>query len=162
MGSESIHEKLQRVRRPHVHIKYEVDTGGATELKELPFIVGVMGDFSADGAEELVPLREREFKEVNRDNFDTMLKSMKPALNFSVQNELSGKPDEQLSINLKFEKMEDFTPVGVARQVPELKALLQKRDEIIELKKEIERSGALEKDVDKYLKGLGDEPADEK
>lgn len=160
MPSESIHEKLQRVRRPHVHIKYEVETEGALEVKELPFVVGVMGDFSADGSDELEPLRDRKFKEVNRDNFDTMLKSMKPALNFSVQNELSGNPDEQLSVNLKFEKMEDFTPAGVARQVPELKALLQKRDEIIELKNEIERNGKLEKDVDKYLKGLGDAPAD--
>ena len=87
-----------------------VETEGAMQVKELPFVVGVMGDFSADGSDELEPLRDRKFKEVNRDNFDTMLKSMKPALNFSVQNELSGKPDEQLSVNLKFEKMEDFTP----------------------------------------------------
>ena len=161
MPSESIHEKLQRVRRPHVHIKYAVETEGAAVVNELPFVVGVMGDFTGDG--ELPPLRERSFREINRDNFDTMMKSMKPALNFSVKDEISDVPDQELSVNLKFEKMEDFTPVGVAQQVPELKALLKKRDEIIQLKNEIERNANLEKELDKYLqdpamrKLLGDE-----
>jgi type VI secretion system protein ImpB len=156
MPSESIHEKLQRVRRPHVHIKYEVETEGAAEVHELPFVVGVMGDFSGDGIEEMGDLRDRKFKDINRDNFDSMMKSMKPSLNFSVDNELSGNPEEQLSVNLKFEKMEDFSPAGVARQVPELAALLKKRDEIIEFKNELERNGKLEKDVDKFLKGVAE------
>lgn len=152
MPSESIHEKLQRVRRPHVHIKYAVETEGAQEIKELPFVVGVMGDFSGDGIEELDSLRDRKFTEINRDNFDTMLKGMKPALNYSVSDELSGKADQELSVNLKFEKLADFSPAGVARQVPELNALLQKREEIVQLMNELQRNGKLEKELDKYLR----------
>ena len=151
MASESIHDKLQRVRRPHVHIKYQVETEGAVEVKELPFVVGVMGDFSGDGIDELDPLRDRKFKEINRDNFDSMLKGMKPALNFAVNNELTDQPDQQLSVNLKFNKMEDFSPAGVAKQVPELNALLQKREEIVQLMSELQRNGKLEKELDKYL-----------
>jgi len=151
MPSESIHEKLQRVRRPHVHIKYEVETEGAVEQKELPFIVGVMGDFSGDGISELEPLRDRKFKEINRDNFDTMMKSMKPSLIYRVDNELGETEDEELAVALKFEKMEDFTPAGVARQIPELNKLLQKREEIIDFKNQLERNPKLEKELDKYL-----------
>lgn len=156
MPSESIHEKLQRVRRPHVHIKYEVYIGDARKVLELPFVVGVMGDFAGDSIDDLPALRDREFKEVNRDNFNQMMKSMKPSLGpFQVENFLGDNPQELLTIEkLKFEKMEDFSPAGVAKQIPELAATLKKREEIEELMKQLPLNRALEKDIDKYLKDV--------
>lgn len=152
MASESIHQKLERVRRPHVHIKYEVETGGAVEVKELPFVMGVMGDFSGDGLAELEPLRDRKFKDINRDNFNQVLSSLKPSLNLRVANELGEDDSQELSVALKFENMDDFTPGGVARQVPQLQRLLDMRDQINQLKNQIDRSPKLEQELDAILK----------
>jgi type VI secretion system protein ImpB len=152
MPSESIHEKLQRVRRPHVHIKYKVDIGDAREVMELPFVVGVMGDFSGDGIGELDDLRDRKFRDINRDNFDDVMKVMKPKVVTAVNNELGGNPEEQLPISLEFNSMDDFTPMGVAKQVPELKALLEKRDKIVQMKTALETNRDTAKGLDAFLK----------
>src|ERR1700749_4245139 len=93
MARESTQHKLDRVRSPRVHITYDVETGGAIELKELPFVVGVLGDFTGQPTTPLAKLKDRKFIEVNPDNFDTVLEGMKPHLAFSVENKLSEDPD---------------------------------------------------------------------
>ena len=111
MARESTQHKLDRVRSPRVHITYDVETGGAIELKELPFVVGVVGDFTGQPTEPLPKLKDRKFIEVNPDNFDTVLEGMKPHLAFSVENKLSDEPDAaNLKVDLNFKSMDDFEP----------------------------------------------------
>src|ERR1700693_5761653 len=101
MARESTQHKLDRVRSPRVHITYDVETGGAIELKELPFVVGVLGDFTGQPTEPLPKLRDRKFVEVNPDNFDSVLEGMKPHLSFSVENKLSEDSNApQLKVDL--------------------------------------------------------------
>src|SRR5436305_11315005 len=112
MGSESINEKLGRVRKPRVHIKYEVETEGAAVEKELPFVVGVLGDFSGNPTEPLKPLKDRKFIQIDRDNFNEVMARMTPGLNLKVENTLKGDGSE-MAVNLKFNSIEDFEPVQV-------------------------------------------------
>jgi len=135
MARESTQHKLDRVRSPRVQITYDVEIGGAIELKELPFVVGVLGDFTGQPEKPLAKLKERKFVEVNPDNFDTVLDGMKPHLAFSVENKLSEEPDApNLKVDLKFSKMEDFEPQNVARQVKPLKELLDLRTRLSDLR----------------------------
>jgi type VI secretion system protein ImpB len=121
MAKESAQHKLDRVRPPRVQITYDVHVGDAIELKELPFVVGVLGDFTGNPEQPLPRLKDRKFVEVNPDNFDTVLEGMKPHLSFAVENKLSDDPDgPQLKIDLKFRKFEDFEPGNVAKQVKPL------------------------------------------
>ena len=142
MAKESLQKKLDRVRPPRVQIRYEVWTGGAMEMKELPFVMGVMGDFSGkpDANAPLKPLKDRKFINIDRDNFDAVLasKDMAPRLAFSVDDTLTGKADQQLNVELKFQKMADFSPENVARQVPALKALLEQREALKNLSARLE------------------------
>jgi len=145
MGRESTQHKLDRVRSPRVHITYDVETGGAIELKELPFVVGVLGDFTGQPTEPLPKLKERKFTEVNPDNFDAVLEGMKPHLAFSVENKLSDEPDApNLKIDLNFKSMEDFEPENVARQVKPLKELLDLRQRLADLRGSLQGNDKLE------------------
>src|ERR1700761_4008126 len=128
----SIHDKLERVRKPRVHIKYEVETEGAVLEKELPFVVGVLGDFSGDPTQPLKPFGERKFVQIDRDNFDDVMRRMTPGLNMTVENTLEGE-GRQMPVSLKFESMEDFEPGAVVAQVPALKALLDARNQLRDL-----------------------------
>ena len=149
-GNESIHKTLERVRKPRVHITYEVYTGDAIELKEVPFVVGVMGDFSGDPTEELKPLSERKFIEIDRDNFDDVLKRMTPGLELKVDNTL--KDDgSQMSVNLKFESMGDFSPANIVDQVTPLHNLKQTRDKLRDLLSRADRSEKLEQLLENVL-----------
>ena len=114
MGSESVHDKLKRVRKPRVHITYEVETEGAVVVKELPFVVGVMGDFSGNPTEKLKPLKDRKFVQIDRDNINDVMKRMTPGLNLKVKNTLKGD-DSEMGVQLKFESMEDFEPANVVK-----------------------------------------------
>ena len=135
MAKPSTQHKLDRVRPPRVQITYDVETGGAIEIKELPFVVGVLGDFSGQPEQPLPKLKERRFVEVTPDNFDSVLDSMKPHLNFSVENKLSEDANAgQLRVDLKFRSLEDFEPEQVARQVKPLKELLDLRTRLNDLK----------------------------
>jgi type VI secretion system protein ImpB len=128
-------KKLERVRPPRVHISYDVETGGAVEVKELPFLMGVLGDFSGQPTDPLPRLKERKFVEVTPDNFDDVLASMKPHLSFAVDNKLSNKEGAgKLAVDLNFKSMDDFGPEAVAQQVPALKKLLELRTKLSDLR----------------------------
>src|SRR6516164_7939368 len=109
--SSSIHDKLERVRKPRVHITYQVETEGAEVIKELPFVVGVLGDFSGNPTAPLKPLKDRKFIQIDRDNFNEVMARMTPGLNLRVQNTLKNDGSE-LPVQLKFESMEDFEPAN--------------------------------------------------
>ncbi len=111
MAKESVHKKLERIRPPRVNITYEVETGGAMEVRELPFVMGVLADFTGHPSEELPKLKDRKFTEVTLDNFDDVLASMKPHLKVAVANKLSDDPNAgKIGVELKFESMDDFNP----------------------------------------------------
>jgi type VI secretion system protein ImpB len=147
---ESIHEKLKRVRRPRVHITYEVETEGAEILRELPFVVGIMGDFSGDPTQPLRPLNERKFIQIDRDNFNEVMARMTPGLNLRVDNKLADD-GSQIAVGLKFNSIEDFEPARVAQQVPALKALLETRDKLRDLMSKVDRSEQLESLLEQIL-----------
>ncbi len=140
---ESIHQKLVRVRKPRVHITYEVETEGAVVQKELPFVVGVIGDFSGNPTEPLKPLRERKFIQIDRDNFNEVMARMTPGLTLKVPNTLKGDGSE-MGVQLKFSSMEDFEPANVARQVEPLRKLLETRQKLRDLQTKVDVSDKLE------------------
>lgn len=149
--AESIHEKLKRVRKPRVHITYEVETEGAEILRELPFVMGIMGDFSGDPTEPLRPLSERKFIQIDRDNFNEVMARMTPGLNIRVPNKLADDGSE-MAVALKFNSIEDFEPGRVADQVPALKALLETRNKLRDLMSKVDRSEQLESLLEQILK----------
>jgi type VI secretion system protein ImpB len=149
--SASIHDKLSRVRKPRVHITYEVETEGAAIERELPFVVGVLGDFSGDPTQPLRPLSERKFVQIDRDNFNDVMARMTPGLKLRVPNTLAGDGTE-ISTELKFNSIEDFEPARVAAQVPALKALLETRNKLRDLMSKADRSEELEGLLEQVLK----------
>ncbi len=146
----SIHDKLERVRKPRVHIKYEVETEGAVIEKELPFVVGVLGDFSGDPTEPLKPFGERKFIQIDRDNFDDVMRKLTPGLNMRVENVIGGE-GKDMAVSLKFEKLDDFEPGAIVNQVPALKSLLESRNELRDLLSKADRSEDLEVLLEKIL-----------
>jgi type VI secretion system protein ImpB len=145
MARESTQHKLDRVRSPRVQITYDVEIGGAIELKELPFVVGVLGDLSGQPEQPLPKLKERKFVDVNPDNFDAVLEGMKPHLSFSVENKLSEESEApNLKIDLHFKSMDDFEPENVARQVKPLKELLDLRSRLADLRGSLQGNDKLE------------------
>ncbi|TAJ83496.1 type VI secretion system contractile sheath small subunit [Reyranella sp.] len=149
--SSSIHDKLNRVRKPRVHITYEVETEGAQILRELPFVVGVMGDFSGDPTTPLRPLTDRKFTQIDRDNFNDVMANMAPGLKLKVDNKLADD-GTQMGVDLKFSSMDDFEPARVANQVPALAALLQTREKLRDLMSKVDRSQELETLLEQVLR----------
>jgi type VI secretion system protein ImpB len=139
----SIHKKLERVRKPRVHLIYEVETGGAAVKRELPFVVGVLGDFSGNPSQPLKPLRDRKFVQIDRDNFQDVMASMTPELNLRVDNTLAGDGSE-MAVSLRFNSMEDFEPAKVAGQVDSLRKMLETRNRLSDLIAKADRSSDLE------------------
>jgi type VI secretion system protein ImpB len=145
MARESTQHKLDRVRAPRVQITYDVEVGGAIELKELPFVVGVLGDFTGQPDKPLPKLKDRKFIEVNPDNFNTVLEAMQPHLAFNVENQLSEESDApNLKVDLRFKSLEDFEPGNVARQVKPLKELLDLRTKLGDLRGSLQGNDKLE------------------
>jgi len=145
MARQSTQHKLDRVRPPRVQITYDVEVGDAIEVKELPFVMGVMGDFSGQPTDPLPRLKDRKFVEVNPDNFDSVLANMKPHLAYSVENKLSEDPNAgNLKVNLDFKSMDDFSPENVARQVGPLRELLELRDRLRDLRGNMQGNDKLE------------------
>jgi type VI secretion system protein ImpB len=145
MGRESTQHKLDRVRSPRVHITYDVEVGGAIELKELPFVIGVLGDFTGQPEQLLPKLKERKFVEVNPDNFDSVLEGMKPHLNYSVKNTLAGDENApNLKVDLRFKGLDDFEPEKVAEQVEPMRKLLALRTALADLRGSLQGNDKLE------------------
>jgi len=129
MARESTQHKLDRVRSPRVHITYDVEIGDAIEMKELPFVMGVLADLSGKPDTPLPRLRDRKFVEIDRDNFNDVLKGMKPHLAFRVDNKLTDD-DTKLGVELRFQNLDDFSPERVAEQVEPLKKLMEVRQQL--------------------------------
>jgi type VI secretion system protein ImpB len=146
----SIHDKLERVRKPRVHITYQVETEGAAVEKELPFVVGVLGDFSGNPTEPLKPLKDRKFIQIDRDNFNDVMGRMTPGVNLKVDNTLKGD-GSQMAVNLKFSHIDDFSPGKVMEQVEPLKKMMETRNKIRDLLSKADRSEDLEAVLEKVL-----------
>ncbi|MDQ6610870.1 MAG: type VI secretion system contractile sheath small subunit [Gemmatimonadota bacterium] len=143
--AESTQKKLERIRPPRIQISYEVETGGAIEMKELPFLMGVLGDFSGHQTEPLPRLKDRKFIELSPENFDDTLASMKPRLQFHVENKLSDDGEaSKLGVELNFRSMDDFQPDAVARQVKPLRELLELRTELANLRANLQTNEKLD------------------
>jgi type VI secretion system protein ImpB len=148
--AESVQQKLKRVRAPRVHITYDVETEGAEVRKELPFVVGVIGDFSGKPYEPLKPLRDRKFIQIDRDNFDDVMQRMTPGAEFKVDNTLAGD-GSQMAVQLKFKSIEDFEPGAVVQQVEPLRKLLAVRNKLRDLMSKVDRSEELESLLEEVL-----------
>jgi type VI secretion system protein ImpB len=145
MARESTQHKLDRVRAPRVQITYDVEVGDAIEIKELPFVMGVLGDFTGQPTEPLARMKDRKFVEVNPDNFDSVLANMKPHLAYSVENKLSEDPNVgNIKVDLNFKSLDDFAPEAVARQVRPLRELLELRDRLTDLRGSMQGNDKLE------------------
>ncbi|MBI4893668.1 MAG: type VI secretion system contractile sheath small subunit [Acidobacteria bacterium] len=145
MARESVHAKLDRVRPPRVHVTYDVELGDALEVKEIPFVMGVMADFSGQPEEPLPRIKDRRFVEVTPDNFDAVMTSMKPRVSFTVENKLTDDPDAgKIGVDLRFSSMEDFEPEQVARQVKPLRELLELRTRLADLRGSLQGNEKLE------------------
>jgi len=149
--AESIHDKLKRVRKPRVHITYDVETGGAEQTKELPFVVGVMGDYSGDNTENKKSLKERKFVSIDRDNFNQVMGNIAPTVSMKVENTLAGDNSE-MAVDLKFNNMDDFHPTAIVNQVEPLKQLLEARNKLRDLMSKADRSEELEGILEDILK----------
>jgi type VI secretion system protein ImpB len=134
MARESTQHKLDRVRPPRVQITYDVETGGAIEMKELPFVVGVMADLGGKQEEALPTLKDpkRKFVEIDRDNFNEVMKGIKPRLAFKVDSKLTND-DSKMGVELRFKDIDDFGPESVANQVEPLRKLVEVRKELCAL-----------------------------
>ncbi len=133
MAKESLQKKISRVRPPRVHITYDVETGGAIEKRDIPFVVGVLSDLSGLPDKPLPAIKERKFVEIDKDNFDRVLSQVNPRLAFKVDNRLS-EDDTRLGVELRFQSMADFEPAAVAKQVPALRKLLELRNSLHNLR----------------------------
>jgi type VI secretion system protein ImpB len=159
----SVHDKLSRVRKPRVHITYNVDTGDATEKKEIPFLMGVVGDFSGKPMQrnsqgELEPvklkdLRDRKFVNIDRDNINDVMKQMTPGVMVDVENTIKGD-GSMMKVGLAFSSMKDFDPAELAKQVPALKNLLEIRSQLSELVTKAGISPNLETTLETVLKDM--------
>jgi type VI secretion system protein ImpB len=147
---DSIHDKLKKVRKPRVHITYDVELEGAVEVKELPFVMGVMGDFSGDPTEPLKPLKDRKFITIDRDNFDQVMRRMSPGVKMRVENTLKGDGSE-MNVELKFQSLDDFEPGRVVEQVEPLKRLMETRNKLRDLMTKADGSEQLENLLEQVL-----------
>jgi len=143
MPRESVHQKLARVRKPRVHITYDVEVGGAIEQKELPFVVGVLADLSGNPKDALARVKERKFVEIDRDNFNQVLAGTKPRLTFKVPNRLADD-GSALGVELEFKDLDDFGPEAVAQQVAPIRKLVEARQRLNELALKLNSSDKLE------------------
>jgi type VI secretion system protein ImpB len=141
--NESVQKRLQKVRAPRVQMTYDVEIGDAIENKELPFVVGVLGDFGTDPDAAKKRLKDRKFVNVDADNFDEVLGGVAPATSFRVPNHLSAEGGE-FAVQLQFRQMDDFRPEAVVQQVAPLKGLLNARAKLADLRNKLAGNDKLE------------------
>ncbi len=162
MAKESQQHKIDRVRAPRVHITYDVEIGDAIEMKEIPFVVGVLGDFSGKPDEPLPKLKDRKLVEIDRDNFNSVLAGIKPRVAFKVDNKLTDE-DSKIPVELRFKSMDDFHPEQVANQVEPVRKLVEARTKLFELLSKLDGNDKLDELLQEVihnsdaLKQLGDE-----
>ena len=164
---ESLQHKLDRVRAPRVQITYDVEIGDAIEMKEIPFVVGVLADLSGKPEDPLPRLKDRKFIEIDRDNFNKVLEGMKPRLAYQVENKLTGG-DTKMAVELRFKSLDDFHPERVAEQVQPLKKLVDARSKLSDLLNKLDGNDKLDAILQKVisdteaLQKLGQEAGSEK
>ncbi|MBT4185794.1 MAG: type VI secretion system contractile sheath small subunit [Gemmatimonadales bacterium] len=142
--AESTQHTLDRVRPPRVQITYDVEIGDAIQKKELPFVMGVISDLAGKPAEAPAPMKERKFVQVDRDNFNDVMKSVGPRLAFQVDNQLTDE-DSKFNVELNFESMEDFDPVSVVQQVEPLRKLFEARQRLSDLRAKLDANDDLDR-----------------
>lgn len=169
---ESLQKKLDRVRPPRVQITYDVEIGDAIEMKELPFVLGVMGDFVGKPDEALPSLKQRKFVEIDPDNFNAVMAGMKPRLAYTIENKLQDD-GSKLGVELNFSNIEDFEPDQIVQQVEPLRKLVEARQKLSDLRSKMDGNDKLESmlediisDADKQKElseslGLGDDSGQE-
>jgi len=143
MAKESTQKKLSRVRPPRVQITYDVEVGDAIETKELPFVLGVVGNLSGQPKEELPKMKDRKFVNIDKDNFDEVLKGMAPRVQLQVDNRLK-EDGSKLAVELEFNKLEDFHPEAIVENVEPLKKLLEARRRLSDLRNKVVGNNRLE------------------
>ena len=151
---ESTQHKLDRVRSPRVHITYDVEIGGAIENKELPFVLGVLGDFSGMPEEQLPRVRDRKFVEIDRDNFDQVLAAMKPRLAYRVDNKLTND-GSKMGVELRFKSLDDFHPDNIVQQVEPLHKLVEARKKLSDLLSKMDGNDKLETMLNEIVASTG-------
>jgi type VI secretion system protein ImpB len=147
---ESLQHTLDRVRSPRVHITYDVEVGDAIEMKEIPFVVGVLADLSGKPDEPLPKVKDRKFVEIDRDNFNQVLAGMKPRLAYRVDNKLTDD-DSQMAVELRFSSLDDFHPEQVAQQVPPLRKLVEARQRLSDLLAKLDGNDKLDELLQEVL-----------
>ena len=140
---ESLQHKIDRVRPPRVQITYDVEVGGAIEMKELPFVVGVMGDFVGKSEDPLLAFKNRKFVEIDPDNFDQVMAGMAPRLAYTTDNKLQDD-GSKLGVELKFKSIEDFEPDRIVQQVEPLRKLVEAREKLSDLRSKMDGNEKLE------------------
>ncbi|OZI39632.1 type VI secretion system-associated protein [Bordetella genomosp. 5] len=140
---ESVQKRLQKVRPPRVQLTYDVEKGDAIEQKELPFVVGVVGDFSAQSEVELPRLKDRKFVNIDVDNFDDVMRGLEPRAAYRVKNQLT-EEQGSFGVDLKFRSIEDFRPEAVVQQVDPLRELLDIRTKLADLRNKLAGNDKLE------------------
>ncbi len=151
---ESIQQKLKRVRPPRVQITYDVEIGGAIELKELPFVVGVLGDFSGQPEQPLPRMKDRKITEIDRDNFDQVLAGMAPRVAMAVENKMAGD-GSKMGVDLKFSSLDDFEPDKVVQQVDPLRKMVEARQRLSDLLSKADGNEKLERMLNDVLQNAG-------
>jgi len=143
MAKDSVQKRLQKVRPPRVQMTYDVEIGDAIENKELPFVMGVVGDFGGKSEVEQKRFKERKFVNIDRDNFDEVLKGVEPRAAYQVDNQLSDEGGK-FGVDLKFRSMDDFRPEAVVEQIEPLRKLLEARTKLADLRNKLAGNDKLE------------------
>ena len=147
---ESLQHKLDRVRAPRVQITYDVEIGDSIEMKEIPFVMGVLADLSGKPDQPLPKMKDRKFIEIDRDNFNSVLEGMKPRLAFRVDNKLTND-DTKVAVELRFKSLDDFRPENVAQQIAPLKKLVDARQKLSDLLAKLDGNDKLEELLQKVV-----------
>lgn len=155
---ESTQKKLSRIRPPRVQITYDVEIGDAIQMKELPFVVGILADLSGKPAQALPRLKDRKFVEIDRDNFNDVLAAAAPRLALRVDNRLGGKGDDKLNVELAFRNIDDFNPVSVVKQIEPLRKMFEARQRLMDLLAKLDGNDRL----DALLQEIVDNPESQK
>lgn len=148
---ESIQKRLQKVRPPRVQLTYEVERGDAIEIKELPFVVGVVADLAGQSEIEQPKMRDRKFVNIDRDNIDDVMKAIEPRAAFQVENRLSDAGGK-FAVDLRFRSMTDFNPDEVVAQIDPLRRLLEARSKLADLRNKLAGNDKLEDLLNEVLK----------